>query len=286
MISIALGNLFWGRFMSMAAAASGKLDIGRVLGGTFKVAGRNIIPFAVLGLILAGLPTGVMTYFQAQAVASQASNIAAGSFPLNATYLTGAGVGFLVAMVSMSVLQGALIYATVQDMNGQRASIPDALTTGLRNFLPLIGLSIVATFGLGLGAILLIVPFFILACMWCVAGPALIVDRTGVMGAFGRSAQLTKGNRWRIFGLFVVVWLLLLVVGMVLGLASAASIYSTPGALENPAAAALSPLNIVINIVQQTITGVLFTTLFSVLYVELRRAKEGLGAEGLAEIFS
>jgi len=105
------------------------------------------------------------------------------------------------------------------------------------------------------------------------------------MGAFGRSNQLTKGNRWRIFGLFVVIWLLLLVVGTVLGLVSAASMYSA-GALENPAAAALSPVNIVINIVQQTITGMLFTALFSVLYVELRRAREGLGAEGLAEIFS
>ncbi|PZQ65887.1 MAG: hypothetical protein DI570_00265 [Phenylobacterium zucineum] len=226
-----------------------------------------------------------MTYLQGQWFAGQAAEITAGGFPLNANYLGGAGLGLLVAMVSTAVLQGALIYATVQDMNGQRATIADALATGLRNFLPLIGLSILAILGLAFGMLLLIVPFFILACMWCVAGPALIVDRTGVMGAFGRSNQLTKGNRWRIFGLFVVIWLLLSVVSTVLGLATAASLYSA-GALANPAAAVLSPVNIVVNIVQQTITGVIFTALFSVLYVELRRAKEGLGAEGLAEIFS
>ena len=42
--------------MSIAAVERGKLDIGRVIQGTFQVLGRNFATFSVLGLVFYGLP--------------------------------------------------------------------------------------------------------------------------------------------------------------------------------------------------------------------------------------
>ena len=41
--------------MSIAAVERGKLDIGRVIQGTFQVLGRNFATFSVLGLVFYGL---------------------------------------------------------------------------------------------------------------------------------------------------------------------------------------------------------------------------------------
>jgi len=268
--------------MTAEAVETGKLDIGRVISGTFQVIGRNFVTFTVLGFLLAGLPTGILSYFQAMMLSGQTEAMAAGTFNFSPAYFTSIGYGVLVALITTAILQGALIYATVQDLNGQKPQIGEALATGLRNFLPLLIVSIL--FGLAVlgGFILLIVPGIMIACAWCVAVPSLVADRTGIFGAFSRSAELTRGNRWRIFGLFAVIWVLLLVLGLVIGSVTAAAMIGG----GDPVAVALSPLNIAMSVIQQTISAVIGAAVFAVLYVELRRTREGAGPQWLAEIFS
>ncbi len=272
--------------MTAEAIESHKLDIGRVLGGTFQVIGRNFVTFAVLGFVLSGLPTGLIAFIQATWLGGQVDEIAAGNINLGAGYFSNIALVGLAALITTAILQGALIYATVQDMNGQKPQVGDALATGLRAFLPLIVVSILFTLAVACGLILLIVPGVMIAVAWCVAVPSLVADRTGIFAAFSRSAELTRGNRWRVFGLFLVLFLILIVIGSVLGAITTAVMFSTPGALENPFAAALTPVNIVIQVLQQTVSAVLGATLTAVLYVELRRAREGAGPQWLAEIFS
>lgn len=224
--------------MTAAAIESHKLDIGRVLGGTFQVIGRNFVTFAILGLVLSGLPTGLIAFVQASWLGGQADELA------------------------------------------------EALATGLRAFLPLIVVSVLFALAVGFGMVLLIVPGVMIACAWCVAVPSLVADRTGIFGAFSRSAELTRGNRWRVFGLFLVLFVILIVLGSVVGAITAAVLFTSPEAANDPFAAALHPVNIVLSVVQQTISAVLGATLTAVLYVELRRAREGAAPQWLAEIFS
>jgi len=272
--------------MTAEAIESHKLDIGRVLGGTFQVIGRNFVTFAILGFVLSGVPTGIIGFIQANWLSGQVDDLAAGNISLGVGYFTNIGLVALASLITTAILQGALIYATVQDMNGQKPQIGEALATGLRAFLPLIVVSILFALAVGLGMILLIVPGVMIACAWCVAVPSLVADRTGIFAAFSRSAELTRGNRWRVFGLFLVLLVILIVLGAVLSAITMAAMFSNPDALENPFAAALNPVNIVVQVLQQTITGVLGATLTAVLYVELRRAREGAGPQWLAEIFS
>ena len=43
-----------------------------------------------------------------------------------------------------------------------------------------------------------------MATAWIMAVPAQVVEQPGVFGAIGRSADLTRGHRWPIFGLMII----------------------------------------------------------------------------------
>jgi MFS family permease len=261
----------------IAAAQTGKLDIGQVISGTFQVIGRNVATFGILSLVLSGIPTAIVAFLQATNIEPDAA------FSLRPGYFQAMGFSGLAALITGAILQGALVYGTVQDMNGQRASIADCLTTGLRAFLPLIGLSILLGIAVVFGLVLLIVPGIMMLCAWCVAAPALVADRTGVFGAFSRSAELTRGNRWRIFALFVVVWVIAMVIAAVIGAVAMALAFGGP---LDPVSLARSPVQVVGNVISNTLSALITSTGAAVLYVELRRIREGAGPQWLAEIFS
>lgn len=264
--------------MSVDVVEPGKLDIGRVISETFQVLGRNAVAFLVLALLLAGIPGGIIYYLQAGNVAAmQAGNFSAG-------YFESVGLTGLVALVTTAILQGALIYGTVQDLNGERPDIGQCLATGLRAFLPLIGVSILFALAVVFGFVLLIVPGLMIICAWCVAVPSLVAERTGVFGAFSRAADLTRGNRWRIFALLIVVWVIAIVIGAVIGAITTGAAFVSGGL--DPIALIRSPVRVVGQVISSTLTSVISSTGVAVLYVELRRARDGLGPQWLSEIFS
>jgi hypothetical protein len=41
--------------------------------------------------------------------------------------------------------------------------------------------------------------------MWCLGTPACVIELTGPWASLKRSAQLTKGYRWKIFGLLLLL---------------------------------------------------------------------------------
>ena len=63
---------------------------------------------------------------------------------------------------------------------------------------------------------LLIVPGLFLLTIWAVLAPVIVIERSDVMAAFGRSRELVRGNGWQVFGVIVVLFLLQLVVTAVI----------------------------------------------------------------------
>jgi hypothetical protein len=240
-----------------AAVQPGKIDIVRIIGDTFQVLGRNAQNFFILSALLAGLP-GLIVLATTPDLSPGAAGFGAG-MPL----------AWLLSVVAGAVLQGALIYAVIQDLNGQRPPITDLVSFGLRNILPLVGVSFLLGIAVMLGLILLVVPGVMMACAWCTATPALIAERTGVIGAFRRSAELTRGNRWRILGLFAIWVVAVLLTSGVMG----------AFAFLGPAVA------VIFNAVLSTVAGAVGATAITVLYVELRRLREGDSA-WLAQVFT
>ncbi|MEO8114141.1 MAG: hypothetical protein ABI655_07175 [Phenylobacterium sp.] len=252
--------------MTTAVATPERLDIGRVIRDTFGVLRRNLVVFLGLAVLLGGVPSLV---FQL------ASAPLAGQTAFTPGRLAVMGLGWLVAVAGGSIMQGAIIYGAVTDLNGRRAGFLDCLRTGARYFLPLLAIGLLSGLGITVGFLLLFVPGAIVAMLWCVAGPSAVVENTGIFAAFTRSAALTKGDRWRIFGLFLLLGLAILVVEL--------AVYALVGGITAPVT--LSPGRIAATTLIAIVTQLVTVTTIAALYFELRRARDGLGAEALAALF-
>ena len=117
------------------------------------------------------------------------------------------------------LLQATLIKA-VQDVRDGRAdlSLGETVNAATPFIWPVAGASILAGIAITIGLILLIVPGLFLITIWAVVIPVIVLERSGVFAAFGRSQQLVRGNGWHVFGTLVVVFIILIVVDIVLGL--------------------------------------------------------------------
>jgi len=245
--------------MSAFSDAPRAINIGHVIQQLFAVLGRNFATFLVLAILMTGLPTAVIFTLQINLVSTVFDGGDLGPSVYWAT------LGGLVAAAASLILQGTLIHGAVGDMEGRPMSVSASLATGLRAFLPLFLILICVAVPVAFGCLLLIVPGVMLAAAWCVAGPAYVVEQTGVFDAIARSAELTRGNRWRIFGLFCLYIFASIVVEVVLGAFGGLTHVARPG--DVPLVTRLVALPLL-----QTANILIGAVGVSALYVELRQA--------------
>src|SRR5262249_45221083 len=103
--------------------------------------------------------------------------------------------------------QAIVLYGAFQDMRGRQVSLSESLQVGLNRFWAIIGLALLVTLLGMFAALALIFPVFILMTMWFVAAPICVVERLGPTRWMKRSRELTKGPRWKIFGLMALLFL-------------------------------------------------------------------------------
>lgn len=123
-------------------------------------------------------------------------------------------IGVIVGVLGSVWITGALI-KVVQDVesDGQLdAGVGDLLKVVTPYLVSLFFLTIVVSILVYIGLILLIIPGIVLALIWAVSAPAMVVENQGVFGSMGRSVELTRGNRWRVLGVAIVVFLIYVVV--------------------------------------------------------------------------
>ena len=252
--------------MTLETSGAEKLDIGTVIQTTFGVIRRNFVSFGLISLVFAGIPALIIGLAAPRGSAEAFTNPGA-----TGTIL----LGVLVSIVATAVLQGALVHMTAADLSGRSVSASAGMTTGVRNFLPLLGIGFLMSLGIIFGMIFFVVPGLILAIVWSVTVPASIVERLTITSAFGRSRNLTRNNRWRILGLLLVLAIATFVIELVLG-----AIF---GGLSVVSQA--SPISALGQAIGSVFAGMIGASGVAVLYAELRRIKDGVGINDLAAVF-
>jgi len=190
---------------TMRAAGAVRFSIGNVLGTSFAVIGRNIVPFLLLAIVIS-IPSIIINrmvgvdpqVYQEQINQQQTLYFASYSSP-------GSWFSLLVSIVTSSLVTAALVYGTFQDLRGQRAAIGDLVGRGFSSLIPVVLAAIAYSLLLIVGTILLVVPGVMLATALWVYVPVIVVEKTGVGASFTRSRALTKGHRWAILGLYLIV---------------------------------------------------------------------------------
>lgn len=242
------------------------LSTGELLDRTFSLYRSYFGLF--LGIF--ALPHLVVLAFQCVGVAvrspgNQFSNILS-------TLFFSVGAAFLTVIVA-AASQAATVVAVSQVHLDRPASVMDSFSRVKGEIAGVIGLSILVGFLVGLGFIFLIVPGVLLMLMWSLAVPVKILENKGVTDAMSRSSELTKGDRGRIF----IIWLLFFVLSFAVSwllqwpilLAAGITIRGTQGMASGWQVASL-----VATFVSQCLVGPLATIAFSLVYYDERVRKE------------
>jgi hypothetical protein len=143
--------------------------------------------------------------------------------------LAGVGGGLAGAVVDLFflfLLQAALVKA-VQDVRDGRVDLnfSETLRAALPYVAPVAGAGILAAIGIAIGFVIIIVPGLILLTFWSLIVPAIVLGGVPAMSSFGQSWRTVRGHAWRVFGTFVLVWLIDIVFKIVLS----AIFYALPG---------------------------------------------------------
>jgi hypothetical protein len=241
------------------ADLSSNFDAAHVVNQTFSILMRNLLPFCLVTLV-ASLPQVLIDATRMGAVNPNSAR--AGLTMI----FTGLG-----AMILGAISQAAVLYGAFDDMRGRRVDLFESLRVGLRRFFPLIGTALLFIIFAAVSALALIFPAFIVMTMLFVSIPACVVERLGPIKSMSRSARLTKGYRWKIFGLLAATIVVTLVVkGVFGGLARAAG-----GPM----------LALVLLLFWNTVWNAFQAILTVVTYHDLRVVKEGVNTDQIAAVF-
>jgi hypothetical protein len=284
---------------AMAAAGRGalspvfsvtqKLRTGEILSESFAVYFKNIIPFVLLTAV-AFSPV----YFLLAAFSRQYAE----THPVAALEASGL-VGLATFLFCLPISTAGITYGVFQQMSGQDTSLGTCLSVGFSSLLRVLAVAILQIL-LVMGAVILTaipigfligmmvsggtrssaacsimllpllllcyVPALMLWLKYFVAIPAAVEERPGTMESLRRSAFLTSGQRWPIFGALLVLGVLY--VGLLL-------------------TARLVP---VAGPVIETLGGLLMlglsATISAVIYYRLRSFHESIDVDQIASVFA
>ncbi len=247
--------------MSDATAPTGReFRIGPIFTKSWSIYAANFVAFTLVAIVIA-LPHQLGG--DAQTVVG-----ALRSF-----------VAAIVGVILEFVGQAVILYGAFQAMRGRSVIIGDAIRRGFARFWSIVGVSILVSLGIFVGLILFIVPGIILALRWAVALPACVVENLGPLAAMRRSAELTKGHRWQIFGMFVLIMLVFFVAFAIIGGLIGSGVLAAPEGFGRLLLAGI------VSVIITAILTAYFNVVAAMIYHDLRTAKEGVGTEEIAAVF-
>ena len=238
--------------------AEGDFRVGRVFNRTFSVLSRNFLPFCLVTAV-----AGMLRLLIALPSAStlRGGGVSAGWFL----------VELLLGVVIYKISEAVVLYGAFEDMRGRPVHLVESLRVGLRRIFAVLGVAVLVPILAGLATFLLIVPGFILLSMLFVAMPACVVEKLGPLKSMGRSAELTKGHRWKVFGLYILT----LLAGTILG----ALLTGLSRFVAGPI------VSLVVTLAWSAVFIAFYAIVVVVTYHDLRVAKEGVNTDQIAAVF-
>jgi hypothetical protein len=183
-----------------APAPTKRISVGDVVGETFSTYGQNlgaVLGASIVVFVIVGLVSGLL-----QSAGGVVLGLLAG----------------IVRLVGYALYTGFVVRLVQDTRDGRRdQTVGDLFSSATGAIVPLIIFGILFGFAVGIGFILLIIPGLILLTFWCVGAPAIVVEREGPIGAFGRSWNLVRGDAWSVFAALLVILIIVVVIQFILG---------------------------------------------------------------------
>jgi uncharacterized membrane protein len=250
----------------MAPPALRPLSVGEILDVSFQLYRRHFAALAMVALICSGVPVVLSLFIQASG----------GMF--QHVWLALAYYGIFVILSAIAT--AATVFIVSESYLGRPLGAGEALSRAAPLLWRLIACSILTGLLVMVGFFFFVIPGFILLCGLVLAFPVLVLEKdTTANAALSRSWALTRGSRWRIFGLLVTLGLLLYI--PIIALTTLATILlpsGEPGSATTGGLVALATAGVV-----QLFLYPLFYCVLTVAYYDLRVRKEAFDLEVLAQ---
>ena len=188
----------------------------------------------------------------------------------------------LVLSLALSAMAGAMSCLGVQQILGHQPFwLGAALAHAGRNFLALFATTIIFFGAFYLGLVVLIVPGLVVLCRYFVAGPVCVIERTGPLQALKRSAELTKGFRWKLLILGLLLLVLQIAPRLAINFEEISAAFQGPGAAPGQ----VNYLKYAATIIADALSTSFTFVASAVTYFQLLRMKEGADVRQLATVF-
>jgi len=200
-----------------------ELTLGEVISKTFEVFRRDftkyVVLFAVVEVIIGVVTALAQNAFvlptpppnpSPQQLFSWFSGFLGALVPLVASIL-------IVTAVFFPIAQGSAIKLASEQIEKARADLGASVRFAASKLIRIWALSVVVGIIVVLGFIALVVPGIILAIMFSLAFPVLLIENKGVLDSMRRSRELV-GHRWlKTFGVYFVLGIIVVVASFIVG---------------------------------------------------------------------
>ena len=232
---LTLGDIFGGALQTVRANPKATVGIAAVV--TF---GFMLIP--ILGTLLLGIGGGMPSY-DLMAPVEESDAMDAGDIGL----LLSSGVSFVFSLLASIVVTGLIVRVVEQALVGAKISAGQAWQLSKGRLLPLLGLTllVLVTFtlafavpiavGIAVGILVdstvvsvllgifggilgLVAVVFLFTRYLLLAPPSLVLEGHGVFASLQRAGQLSRGQFWRLFGIYLLANLATSLVGQVIAI--------------------------------------------------------------------
>jgi hypothetical protein len=247
----------------MVSASLRPLSVGEILDVSFTLYRRHFAALGTIAVLCSGIPVLLGLYIEA-------SGGVLYNLPLTLVH-------YVIFTVLSSIATAATVFVVSESYLGRPLPARDALRRATPLLTRLILCSLLLAIIVGIGFIFFFLPGLVLLCGLLLAFPSLVLEPgSSPTAALSRSWSLTRGSRWRMFGLLVTMALLLYV--PLIGLGAVAAVLLPGGLLgTDPGTLTLAVVGVV-----QMLLYPLFYCVLTVAYYDLRVRKEGFDLEVLA----
>jgi hypothetical protein len=184
-------------------------------------------------------------------------------------------ISAIIYLLSISTSQAATIVAVSEVHLERPVRIGSAFLRAKECLVEIVVIAIFMGIGILLGAILLIIPGILLALAWSLAIPAAIIETRGPWDAMRRSWGLTRGNRFRIFIVLLMVTVLSYVVSTLFQIPIIVAIFTLRPRDPRTLPAWVSVYSLIARFVSSSLVVPLSTIATSLIYYDQRVRKEG-----------
>lgn len=198
-----------------------ELSVGEIVGQSFNLYSATFVPFYMLfliaGLVNTAFSEMVKFYFplpKTPELTAPPEEILQWFSAFIATFIAIVALTFIVSWIVNTIVNGMAIKYTADFLEKGSASLQTGFNLAIFRLPSLLVAGIVTGILILIGLICLIVPGIIIAIMFTLVVPVIMIEQIGALESLGRSRRLVSRRWGKTFATLLLVGIIIVIVGL------------------------------------------------------------------------